>query len=338
MRCEVLIAMALLCSAALADDASLRSRVDRELKPALARLESENAQAVGSVIVTGTARFGSKKIAGPNGVKEIPNIVVQTPATYTFSHDGLDNKEARVYPKKDGSKMELIRVQAQGHQFMLNRALPDGKYLLNGRSAEVKNADYPLGFESWKLVSASFGVEGYAFTKIMEHPSFLIRNVSSAVNRGVNCVKIEYDFDGTKSPKIPIPLGGGWIIVSPESRWAIQESSYIYGNKSKDKIHAVVNYSEKTYNGGVPIPSEVTVERPNGIKRIYKVDHIEFKKPADREFTLAYYQLPDIGKPVSARTGSKWPTIFIVLAILALIVSISLKIWADRRSKAASAT
>lgn len=317
------------------EDSSLRTRVDAEFLPALERLEQSLSNFGGSVSETILTKPRVKKADG-SWARDENGKSIELQRKYDFLFSKTCKKEStHQFNPATKKNSERVVCLGKGIKFILSRPLEGNQYALREHHLPNKESQW-AGFMSWKFLSAPFAINGFSFSYIMRHPSFSIRNVSWVEHRGKKCVKIVYICDGSKDPKLAYPIQSGWLIVSPDDQWSIQEVLCDWEKHKKNYVHIIVEYPEKPIDG-VPVPSKVTIDFRDDFKTVYELKHIEFKKAEDREFTLAYFGLPDIDKPAPARTVSKWPAIFISLAILALVVSIALKIWSDRKQKVESA-
>ncbi len=320
----------------------LSARVLRELPSA--HLEIERAIKNGVIGSMHTETWLRPRVVGKNGKKQIVSdapLVLIDAHDYTFSHYGLSSKETqRFFNPRLKQDVEEVNCHKNATRFQLRKFPMEKDYSIVMYSDNHNARDgYWIGFEFWNLVTAPFAFKGLRFRTIMEHPTFVLKEVAQVQRGRKMCLRIDFELSAKDlSPPHPNYRSGS-IIVCPDQSWAIQEARLGADLMPDDFMAMKVDYSDSTTNE-IPMPCSVIFNYNQGDERkrsrqVYENRGIKFNRPSDEEFTLGHYGIPDVGKPIARRNRWSTPLMFIGLAVLALVVSIALKLAASRRERRA---
>ena len=90
----------------------------------------------------------------------------------------------------------------------------------------------------------------------------------------------------------------GWFTVSPSEAWVLHEYKFDHGDISR---HGSIEYGEM--QAGVPVLRRFTCTARRLGKLLntqtYDFEKLEFVDVPDRDFTLAAFDLPEVGRPAA---------------------------------------
>lgn len=194
------------------------------------------------------------------------------------------------------------------------------------RGLDMKAAEEDYNQYIGKYIGASHYILNMPISRMISDPSFAIRQVIEVPQNGKKLLRIEYDYQ----PKDLI-LRSGWLLVSPEDHWALQEYECALSEKFKGrKIRGSIQYGPPM--DGFSIPSSITF-LPNGNSRdCFVFDAINRGDTPRREFTLPAFGLPEFDVRPSAGHVPYGRYLMFALAALALGIAITVK-YLEKRSR-----
>lgn len=178
-----------------------------------------------------------------------------------------------------------------------------------------------------RYLMAPYGVFGIPMSEIMADPSFKVRSVDAISEGGGLYLKVSFDY----APKT-IGLRSGWIMVSPQDRWAIVRAECQMGDKPENRLICKVEYGERA--GEVRFPKRVSYTLPGSRHSVFEFAEIVTERSAAKDFTLAAFGLPDLGRPGVSRATSSGRYWLFLLAFVALVIAITMRYGASRVRRA----
>jgi hypothetical protein len=332
-------------SCARDDEAALRSRVLKEFPEALKVLEEHFAGAVGSVNYSLETRIGQ-----PRHIQQEGNAKFLTRRPYwarVTASERLPAKSSGLGAAGKGaaeiatsSGREIVYGYNEDYSFSLSKKDADPQYII--KSLDKNEGGEPprhlkVQVDGWlyEYLDApfSFSAVYQPLSRIISSDRFSIQRVSEVRHDGENCLKLEVRLkEGTWkiAQGKPSPEYAGWILVAPEKKWVVREYEL---RQSIVALRGRVEYGD--IQDGFPLPKRVVTEAMDTrsekpiFRHEFTFEDLRLVAPPDREFTLAAFGLPELGKPRSSRHANR--TVFWLLgaALASLVVAIVLKRYSD---------
>jgi hypothetical protein len=193
--------------------------------------------------------------------------------------------------------------QNPAYSFELSRPNPGKNWAAS--QIEIGNNRY-LGTLDRSIVDFVFGLvtgqfriqDSIPMAEALQKKEFAIRKVSDAQVGGRRLVKLEFDWDKTKS--IPAMKLSGWVNLDPNSYWHICGARYDVARKGFDDTREI-EYEYAKLKDGLPVVKRSTIKSDGkddqGRKYVSTlvVDWTvrEQEKVAEREFKLSAFGLPE---------------------------------------------
>jgi hypothetical protein len=288
----------------------LKDRVIREYPQAVARLEKSYERAEGKGVYTRLMRGGT---ADGRKIR----------FTFLFEKNGKKKNEHRYWEpdEKQGKIVEQVRCcNPEKYTFTAVKYDTDAALVVRDLNREPGNFDDHYETFVARHSEAMYSVFGIPISRLMEDPSFTIRNATSTSNDGRELIKIEYEYKPTSKQGQNWILRSGWIEVSPADGWAIQRYESQLKPEMKGTVSAFVEYRRDSTTGlNVPVRSQV--DSPDGIHTVEFSDYRVGDSLGSGHFTLASFGIPELDMIAQSSNMNQPFYWFLGASILALVVA-----------------
>jgi hypothetical protein len=235
---------------------------------------------------------------------------------------------------------ERVLCYNRDHSFELSREGVNSKWYVssfdNSPTGKAKFENIAMFIYLHNYLNAPFSLLGWKVGSLLSEERFSVRSVSRVRDGDKQMLKVEFD----RKPDSKGREGfHGSFIVSPDEAWVVR--SFEYMDQYKHSGHGTVEYGAVQH--GVPVPKRVVHNTQSGreggpsLRGTYDFEEFTLEEAPDRDFTLAAFGIPDIGRS-NERVGRSPVFWLLVLSFSAMAIAIALKTASSRfqRKKAMS--
>lgn len=323
MASKITICVALMCVHATArgDEATL-DLVRREYPKALAELESRYAHCRGAGEIR-DRYFDDKGVV-------VPNIGNHRRVEFAVAGSSRRADWRAITETRAGSPYRIVAVKNATYDFLLEQASKDGPLLVEGVGAGGES-DQITFIEKLlsRFVEAPFRFETVRISELLRMEDVdLVDAVKEAVD-GRELMRIEFTKKG-KHPKLkPGHVFPGTLWVSPDEGWVLRKYEF---RQALDPDPKYVKRCAVEYDRGADGALHVKSARYThaSYDYDYKMEEFSFTSAPAREFTFAFYGLPDIARAPERRRGLETYHIFLAVGAVLLAAAIGLRYYGPR--------
>ena len=230
----------------------------------------------------------------------------------------------------DPEMYEVVYCVGPEASFAMHRNLSEkSSYILDDVGYEDVRDKY--NNIAGKYLYASFKFNGWASMNYSDESAFQILSATTKIDGDDEVLMFEYQKVATDENPNPTR---GFVEVLPRRAWAFRHHEVRGTARASDASGASFDKSytivlDVKYDGdrdGIPIPKSVTYTYPNNKYEGCVFDSIEFGiDTPEREFTPAFYQMPNITK--IARDPARSTSIYWLfgIAVLTLVAAVIIK-------------
>ncbi len=336
LTCFLVIYMASAPQMAYSQEDSLRRRFLAEYPGVIKAWEAKCARVEGTVRYEGTRLVKGEKIHRDTMYSfkcNFPDLALLT--TTTRDANGYD-QEVDCF-NKDYFFSLMRRDETQEYSIISISEMSNKNHVPDNFPTNVWLRAFLL------VPYSSLGIDN---RKLVDNPNMSIYKISPLTHNGKNLLKVEFEL-ASKGNRVASPKKGlrqtggheGFLVVSPDEKWAIYE--YGYREKTGGRLYKrAVHY--KGVIDGFPIPEHVsgeTLKLPEGeVVNSYAYHFVDLKFDSSHpknDFTLSAFGIPEsVLRPSNVARASRLGYWILGLAFTSLIAAITFKILASRHERA----
>lgn len=295
-------------------------RFRSEYPDALARLEKHfaNVKGTGVLIVKRT-----------EGAPKKPPTVEESAVTFAVSR-GYGKATWKPAPASGRPETVYCAGPRSGFYpesiFKAERKPEGGGYVLRGVDAKGREfGEYQEVFE--RFLNAPFSAKGASMSYILNNDkTYQLSSASTVREEGKELIRVEFQRGGS-----PEKINHTALLLDPSRGWVIIRVEH--------KFKTLMTRSQVDYDDTSPIPTprRVVFQEPQyGRETSFDFREFTFGETPAREYTLAYYGVPDVNRPGTVEPRDYTLPLIVGAAIVALAIAIGLRVAHSRMSRAPS--
>lgn len=292
----------LACPAAVWAGQAEVDRFLREYPEAARRIQERYAQIRGECHITGAARRAN-------------------PARFAFDH-GFRKVEFFADPNAKGRSGSMVYCLGPDSGFGLRRENDKAPYRVFwlGPASENKRV-FDLQFG--KYLNAPHSIYWTPLMNLVKPGDIWNMTAEEVARDGETLFKVYYESGEKKEAP-----NKTWLVLEPNS-WVIRSYEVLAGWPPGATRTTKIEVEYDPSGGGIPIPRRVKITDPNLKSEVCEFRNVAFEPTPRAEFSMEFYNLPDIAATPPARPVGLIPW-FVGLGVLGLVAGIALKLAAGR--------
>lgn len=232
----------------------------------------------------------------------------------------------------EASAGESLDIMVPPMIYSLQNHEPGGAFYATNIERVNPRSGYSLDYYNYTFLDAPHALAEVPIRRLLDSPGFTVNSIEHDGERR------KISFSGTLSDSDPLRTTG-WFLVDPDRGWSVVEYEFRGQAPRSAKPQDVFIQSSTTRGSvryGPPVdgrsrPEHVELKVDSILSnkilfsssQLFDIEEYQWKVVPEREFTLEYYGLGDLARPVGSRNHLLF--ILIAIAVLATIASVVLR-------------
>jgi hypothetical protein len=258
---------------------------------------------------------------------------------FEFWSTGVNHLSTEINTTKSGELREWVEGSNSQYRFTIVRSNVGQPFTIQefvpaSSVASSPTAKYAASWNPDASYATGYPAAAYSafdvpMSRIIESPSFKIRQVAQEKIGGDELIRIDFDF----KPDRDYSLVKASVLVQPNLGWAVRSYEGGFGENGKIKRSGTVDY--QTTPDGAYLPKKIVRDHPSYHYEFIFDDFIRIppESKSAKTFRLSNFGLPEVGdEPVEGSWGNllNW---IIVLGLIFLIIAMFFAVM-NRRARA----
>lgn len=264
---------------------------------------------------------------------------------------GTTNTTVRwLFKEKPGNRLSQVEITEEGkgldyavygsnpdYVFILKRKSPDSPWVLRDFKKKPTDQDFRLPEEYRSAGALGSGLQGILTTvsvsrlaDLVREPNFRVAHAAVVKQNGAELVRIEFE-NPHSMKQVPFePIQSGAILLDPQQSWCLRgyEVHSQHSNSLSTLRSDIVEIRDSSTRG-FPLPVHIAdtttsqATEPEYLGQTYvsssdmQYDVDETRPPADSDFRLPAFGLPEMQEPATRPWWSLWAVVASFVCIAA---------------------